>query len=140
DGQRPLGRLLPDNVLLEEVEDLPGLGQLDHADLGGLGELLLDDLVAQLDALVTDVDARPGDELLDLLLALAAERALEKVGAVPDPCHGAPLPGGRPGGACVTTSEPFHTTPGGVSAARAARRVTGPARAPRNPSADDGPR
>ena len=44
---------------------------------GLLGELVLDDVVAQVDALVADVDARPGDELADVALALAAERALE---------------------------------------------------------------
>src|ERR1700730_17359430 len=33
-----------------------------------------DDLVANLDAFVTDVDHRPGDELLHITLGLAAER------------------------------------------------------------------
>jgi hypothetical protein len=44
-----------------------------------LGELLADDVVAQVDALVADVDARTGDELGHLLLALAAERAVDEV-------------------------------------------------------------
>jgi hypothetical protein len=56
-----------------------GLGQLVQTKLRGLGELLLDDLVAEVDAFVADVDARTGDELLDLLLALPAERALQQV-------------------------------------------------------------
>src|SRR5207247_1185701 len=57
--------------------------------LGGLGQLLLDDLVAQVDALVADVDARSGDELLHLLLRLAAEGALEQIG-VAEPTHAPP--------------------------------------------------
>ena len=38
-------------------------------------DLLGDDVVAQPDALVADVDGRTGDELLHLLLRLAAEGA-----------------------------------------------------------------
>src|SRR3712207_4660140 len=53
----------------------------------GLRELFLDDLVAEVDALVADVDPGASDELLDLLLALAAERALEQVTALTDSCH-----------------------------------------------------
>ena len=40
-------------------------------------DLLGDDVVAQPDALVADVDRRAGDELLNLFLALSAERARE---------------------------------------------------------------
>src|SRR3712207_7472714 len=53
----------------------------------GLRELFLDDLVAEVDALVADVDPGASDELLDLLLALPAERALEQVTALTDSCH-----------------------------------------------------
>ena len=53
----------------------------------GFGEALLDDLVAQFDALVADVDAGTGDQLLHLLLAFAAEGTLEQVGALPDAGH-----------------------------------------------------
>ncbi len=89
DRQRPLRGFLADDVLLEEGVDLARLRQLELARglLAGLGEALLDDLVAQLDALVADVHAGSGDELLHLLLALAAEGTLEQVGALPDSGH-----------------------------------------------------
>ena len=71
-----LGALLADDVLIEEVEDLLRLGQLEGHAGGGLPELLVHDLIAQLYALVADVDTGTGNELLDLLLTLAAEKAL----------------------------------------------------------------
>jgi hypothetical protein len=86
DRQDLLGGFLTDHVLVQERVDLLGLGELLELELGGLGQLLLDDLVAQVDALVADIDARSRDELLDLLLRLAAEVALQKV-RVTDPRH-----------------------------------------------------
>src|SRR5690606_6905505 len=85
--QRALRLGLPDDVLVEEVVDLGGLGQLVELDVARLRQLLLDDLVAEIDALVADVDPRAGDQFLDLLLTLPAERALEQVTAVADACH-----------------------------------------------------
>jgi hypothetical protein len=73
------GGLLADDVVVQEVVDLTGLGELLELQLGCLGQLLLDDLVAQVDALVADVHAGAGDQLLDLLLRLPAERALQQV-------------------------------------------------------------
>ena len=75
--QRALGRLLSHHVLLEDRVDLLGLREVLEVEAGGAGQLLIDDLVAEVDALVADVDARPGDELLDLSLRLAAETAEE---------------------------------------------------------------
>ncbi len=80
-GENPLGLVLPDNVTIEELEDLVGLGQLGEAHLFGVGKLLLDDLIAQLDAFVTDVDTWTGDEFAHLLLRLAAEAAFEEFAA-----------------------------------------------------------
>ncbi len=95
DGDREgaLGGLLADDVLLEEREDLARLGQIEVGDDAGrgLGHALFDDLVAQLDAFVADVDAGTGDQLLDLLLALSAEGALEQVGTLTDARHHALL-------------------------------------------------
>src|SRR5262249_9252497 len=89
DGHRQglLGLVLADHVRVEELVDLPRLGQAVPFELGGLGELLLDDLVAEIDALVAYVHTRPGDELLDLLLTLTAQRALQQVPTVTDACH-----------------------------------------------------
>src|SRR5213592_2570612 len=83
DRQDLLGALLADHVL---VEDLLDLGRLRHRR-GGRESLLLvdllgDDVVAEVDALVADVDDRAGDQLADLVLALATERADEVAGAV----------------------------------------------------------
>jgi hypothetical protein len=85
--ERLLRLLLADDVGVEELEDLLRLRQLVEADLAALAELFLDDLIAEIDALVADVDTGPGDQLLDLLLALPAERTLEEVASVTNACH-----------------------------------------------------
>src|SRR3954447_20501372 len=72
-----LGVLLPDDVLLEDGVDLLRLREVLDVEGRGPGELLVDDLVTEIDALVADVDARAGDQLLDLSLGLAAEAAEE---------------------------------------------------------------
>src|SRR5690606_13861162 len=106
--------VLTDDVLLEEVEDLARLGQVDEPEFAGLGQLLVDDLVAQVDALVADVHAGTRDELLDLLLALPAERALEQICSLtsrhaPPPSRPLLRPAGRSDDHC-----PSHTTRRGV--------------------------
>jgi hypothetical protein len=71
DGDREgaLGCVLADHVLLQDGVDLFRLWQVLQLDRGrGGGQLLIDDLVAEVDALVADVDARAGDQLLDLAL------------------------------------------------------------------------
>jgi hypothetical protein len=87
DGELLLGVLLADDVVVQIGVDLDRLGQLGESDLLGDRELLLDDLVAEIYALVTDVDAGAGDQLLDLLLRLSAEAALEQLAAVSESCH-----------------------------------------------------
>jgi hypothetical protein len=47
--------------------------------------LLADDVVAELDALVADEHGRAGDQLAHLVLALAAERAVQQLAVVVRP-------------------------------------------------------
>ena len=89
--QRLLGGGLTDHIGVEEIENLPRLGQLIEGDLFTLVELLLDDLVAQVNAFVTDVDTWASNQLLDLLLTLPAKGTFEEVASVTDSCHGWPL-------------------------------------------------
>src|SRR5262249_2662970 len=78
DGEDLLGALLADDVLVEDVLDLGGLGGAGEAvALLFLLDLLGDDVVAEADALVADVDGGPGAEPLPLLLGLAAEGAAQ---------------------------------------------------------------
>ena len=76
-----LRRLLADHVLVEDLPDLVRSGQLAAIGAGRLaaGALLADDVVAKLDALVADEDRRARNELADLVLALSAERAVQKL-------------------------------------------------------------
>jgi hypothetical protein len=73
--ERPLRLLLADDIVVQDRVDLLWPREVVEVELGGRGELLVDDLVAEIDALVADVDARASDQLLDLALALAAEAA-----------------------------------------------------------------
>ena len=62
--------------------------------------LVADDVVAQLDAFVADEHRRPGDQLLHLMLALAAEGAIQQLFAVVGrfvfrSINASPLRGGR---------------------------------------------
>jgi hypothetical protein len=76
DRQHFFGSLLADDVLVENGFDFMRLRQLVPAALRSLVELLANDVVAKLDALVADEDGRSGNELANLVLTLAAERAL----------------------------------------------------------------
>src|SRR5262249_15529500 len=75
DRERALRLLLRDDVVIERGADLLRLREVVEVEGRGSRELLVDDLVAEIDALVADVHARTGDELLDLALRLAAEGA-----------------------------------------------------------------
>src|SRR5207247_496499 len=86
DGHRQLlfRPLLPDHVEIEELLDFLRFGQragpLEGPRL--VLAILSDDVEADVDAFVTDVDRRSGDQLLDVALALVAEATTQYVAAV----------------------------------------------------------
>ena len=125
DRQGALCGVLPDDVVLQEFPDLGWLRQLVEFDLVAVGQFLFDDLVAQVDTFVTDIDAGSCDELLDLFLALPAERALQQVTAVSDTRHGGEPYFLRHREACCRMSlisevcyRSFSTLPAGSAVAR----------------------
>jgi len=76
-SERALRFFLGDDVIVQNRVDVLRPRKVVEIELGRSGQLLIDDLVAEIDALVADVDAGPGDQLLDLTLALSAEAAEE---------------------------------------------------------------
>ena len=68
DGEGALRLLLRHDVVVEDAVDVGRPREVVEVERGRSGELLVDDLVAEIDALVADVDARTGDQLLDLPL------------------------------------------------------------------------
>jgi len=86
-GEDLLGLDLTDDVIIEESSNLTRIRQVVEAELSRFGEFLFDDLVAEIDALVADVDARARNELLDLLLRLAAKRTLQQFACVTEFGH-----------------------------------------------------
>src|SRR6185437_3503165 len=82
DREHLFGALLADHVLVEDLLDLVRLRQLVAGALGAVLELFPDDVVAELDALVTNEYGRPRDELADLVLALPAKGAVEELTVV----------------------------------------------------------
>ena len=77
DGQRLLRLLLTDHVLVEDILDLLRRGDLGYR-LSYLALLILrQNLVAESDAFVADVNGRSGNELPDGILRFAAEGATE---------------------------------------------------------------
>ena len=79
DREHLLGVVLADDVVVEGLADrLRGRNIVARFRQRRL-VLLADDVQAKLDALVANEDGRPGNELAHLVLAFAAERAVERV-------------------------------------------------------------
>jgi hypothetical protein len=78
DREDLLRAFLADHVVVEDVLDLRRLRHRRQPEaLRLLLDLLGDDVVAEPDALVTDVDGWASNQLLDLFLALPTEGARE---------------------------------------------------------------
>src|SRR5271163_3660679 len=79
DRQNALSLGLTDHIVVEDLTDFArGRDAVLAFDERGLA-LLADDVHAQFDALIANKHRRAGDELADLVLALAAERAIERI-------------------------------------------------------------
>ncbi len=91
DRERALRLFLRDDVVVQDRVDVERLREVVEVELRGRRELLVDDLVAEIDALVADVDTRTSDQLLDLPLAFAAEAAKQLLVTLARPSHVSPF-------------------------------------------------
>src|SRR5262245_61242241 len=79
DREHLLGVILTDDIVVENFAYLlRGRNAVARLHQRGL-VLLVDDVHAQFDTFVADEHGRAGDELAHLVLALAAERAVERI-------------------------------------------------------------
>ena len=85
--ENALGLFLTNDVIVQELKNFDRLRKFFKRKLPGFGKLLFDDLVAQVDALVADVNTWTGDQFLDLLLGLPAKRALQKFATISELGH-----------------------------------------------------
>jgi hypothetical protein len=107
DRERALGAVLADDVLVEDVVDLLRLREVLELERRRSGQLLIDDLVAEVDALIADVDAGACDQLLDLPLRLAAEAAQQLLIRFGRTCQRNPLLS-----RCSPAGDPYRTSLG----------------------------
>src|SRR5271163_871880 len=79
DRKDTFGVVLADHVIVEHLANVARPGNpVARLDQSGF-VLLTDDVHAELDAFIADEHGRAGDQLSDLVLALAAERAVKRV-------------------------------------------------------------
>ena len=89
--ERALGLFLRDDVVVQDGVDVERLREIVEVELRRSRQLLVDDLVAEIDALVADVDAGTSDQLLDLPLTFPAEAAKQLLVALARPSHVSPF-------------------------------------------------
>ena len=83
DREHALGLFLPDHVLVQNVIDLFGYRQLGALPLAaGFLNFFTNNVVAQINAFVTDKHRRTRNELPYLVLAFATERAIKQLAVV----------------------------------------------------------
>ena len=82
DGERLLGDVLADDVLVERAADFDRLRHANGRRLPArfLVQFLIENAFADVDAAVANVNAGPGDEFAHLGVALATEGAHRQVG------------------------------------------------------------
>jgi hypothetical protein len=82
-----LGVVLPDDIGVKKRLDLGRGRKVELAfPLRNIG-LFVNDVLAELDALITDVDVWSGDELADFTLALGTKRAAQRRTVCCTPTH-----------------------------------------------------
>src|SRR5699024_1115050 len=89
--QHTLGRILANNVLVEEGRSFRRAWKLRFFPCSGgslsCTKFFCTVFIAELNALITNVHTATGDQLLNLLLALATEGTLKQVSAFLHTCH-----------------------------------------------------
>ena len=81
DGQNLLRGFLANDILIQLPSDFGRFWNPKRVCLSPriLVQLLIQDPLANVDAIIANIDARPGDQLADLGMALSAERAHREV-------------------------------------------------------------
>src|SRR5699024_231529 len=90
-GQDTLGRVLSNDIFIQKSRDFRRSRKLLLFTFSGgsLGctKFFFNDFIAELNALITNVHTATGEQLLNLLLALATEGTLKQVSAFLHTCH-----------------------------------------------------
>ena len=71
--QHHLGVFLANHEIIEKPVDIVGIGKIFTVPATGIFQFFANDVVAQLYALVTDINTGPGYELTNFVLTLTAE-------------------------------------------------------------------
>jgi hypothetical protein len=75
DGEGPFGEVLADDVFIEFVSDFDRFRNAEGSGAGAgfLRNFFIEDVFANVDAAIADVDSGTGDEFSNLGMALSAE-------------------------------------------------------------------